>query len=498
VAVVVEPPRWTLQPIERELALREVSAILDAPARWDGATIVAEPPGPRPRLAAARRRLAFASSVAGGETAEFELEQAVQPGGRKITSHALHGLHPYKGKFYPQLARSLINICRLEPGMRLLDPFAGCGTSVLEAALLGVTGVGVDANPLGTLVSQTKLELLRTPAYRVRHQLSGIRLRRSRRLHPEADYLERWFPPANYRALLSLLDALNRIEDTPARRGGLVALSSVLRAASYQDPKQIRVYRRPADDKIPSLTELFRTAVDELLHGLEGVQQTPEFALARLARSRSRVIPGDARQLERCLSNRLVPFDGVITSPPYAMALPYVDTDRLSLRALGLLEGGQAAAEARLIGHRDITDGARKKLEAQIEAATWVPQQLAALLRDTLSVAASQEAGFRKRRTPALLYRYFRDMRRVLGQLASVICPGAPVVLVIGDNRVAARNGGTTRVPTADILGELAKGQGLDLEDRLEKRLTSFGAKDTVHQRNAMGHEEVLFFRCRA
>jgi hypothetical protein len=494
-SVVVEPPRWALQPFERELALREVSALLDAPAQWDGATIVAEPSVERPRLAFARRRLAFASSIDGRQTAEYELEQAVQPRGRKITSHALHGLHPYKGKFYPQLARSLINICRLEPGMRLLDPFAGCGTSVLEAALLGVTGIGVDANPLGTLVSQTKLELLAAPAERVYDHLTGLRLVQSRRSHLEADYLERWFPPENYRALLSLIDAIERIAYTPARRGGLVALSSVLRAASYQDPKQIRVYRRPATDEIPPLKELFRTAVDELLRDLERVQQTPEFSLSRLTRSRSRVLPGDARQLQRCLSKRLVPFDAVVTSPPYAMALPYVDTDRLSLRALGLLEGGQAATEARLIGHRDITDGARKELEAEIDSASWIPNKLAELLLETLGVAAAAEAGFRKRRTPALLYRYFRDMRQVLQQLVNVVRPGAPVVVVIGENRVAGINGGTARVPTADVLAELAECQGLRLEDRLLKRLTSYGAKDTVHQRNAMGQEEVLFFR---
>ena len=48
-------------------------------------------------------------------------------------------------------------------------------------------------------------------------------------------------------------------------------------------------------------------------------------------------------------------YDAAITSPPYAMALPYIDTQRLSLVWLGLVEpGGIAGLEAELIGSREL------------------------------------------------------------------------------------------------------------------------------------------------
>lgn len=49
-------------------------------------------------------------------------------------------------------------------------------------------------------------------------------------------------------------------------------------------------------------------------------------------------------------------------------------------------------------------------------------------------------------------------------------------------------------MPTADIIAVQAASHGLALTERFGKRLTSYGASDTPHQRNAMSHEEVLVF----
>ena len=60
-------------------------------------------------------------------------------------------------------------------------------------------------------------------------------------------------------------------------------------------------------------------------------------------------------------------FDAVITSPPYATALPYIDTQRLSLVLLGLIGADELrATEAALVGAREITIGERRALEAEL------------------------------------------------------------------------------------------------------------------------------------
>lgn len=497
------PPRWTLQPFERELAAREAAAVAGVDAVWTRERIRLA--GARPastRRLVERLGLSRAVVTADGElpTAQALLEEAAGGGG-KVTSHALHGLHPYKGKFYPQLARTLLNVCDVPVGGRVLDPFAGCGTTILEAALVGVRGVGLDANPLATLVSETKLRLLSYPVERLSGELSKLqRLPRAGRRLPDEEYLERWFPPENLAFLRHALAGIDRLTDEVARGAALVVLSSVLRQASHQDPSQLRVYRRP-DGEIPPLKGLFTDALAKVVADLGAIQRVDGVAWRRAGQLGSRVIEGDARRLCRVLREAHVDrFDAVVTSPPYANALPYVDTDRLSLRAFGLLPGGvQRTAEQRLIGNREIgTRDLRRRereMERDLEHARWIPAQLREVLELARTAAGEETAGFRKRRTPALLHGYFRDMRGVLRDVARLVKPGGAAAIVIGDNEIGGPGGTTVTVPTADLTATLGEQAGLRLEGDLSKRLTSYGASTTVHQRNAMAGERVLLFR---
>ena len=79
---------------------------------------------------------------------------------RKNSKYVTHGIHLYKGKFYPQLVKSLLNISHVKKNSIFLDPYCGSGTSMLEGYLNGIKSFGCDLNPLAVLISQTKLSVL--------------------------------------------------------------------------------------------------------------------------------------------------------------------------------------------------------------------------------------------------------------------------------------------------------------------------------------------------
>ena len=79
---------------------------------------------------------------------------------RKNSKYVTHGIHLYKGKFYPQLVKSLLNISRVKKNSIFLDPYCGSGTSMLEGYLNGMKSFGCDLNPLAILISKTKLNVL--------------------------------------------------------------------------------------------------------------------------------------------------------------------------------------------------------------------------------------------------------------------------------------------------------------------------------------------------
>ncbi len=81
------------------------------------------------------------------------------------TTKHVHRLHPYKGKFIPQLVEYFldenINTYKKEvffhPGNTVLDPFMGSGTTLVQASELGLNSIGIDVSEFNCLMSKVKL-----------------------------------------------------------------------------------------------------------------------------------------------------------------------------------------------------------------------------------------------------------------------------------------------------------------------------------------------------
>ena len=73
---------------------------------------------------------------------------------KKRTKH-VHGLHPYLGKYVPQLVEYFLKTY-FKPGDTVLDPFVGSGTSVVESNILGINSLGVDISVFNILLCKVK------------------------------------------------------------------------------------------------------------------------------------------------------------------------------------------------------------------------------------------------------------------------------------------------------------------------------------------------------
>ncbi len=73
---------------------------------------------------------------------------------RERTKH-VHRLHPYLGKFVPQLVEVFLQR-HFRPGQTVLDPFAGSGTTLVEASCAGVHSVGIDISAFNCLLVSAK------------------------------------------------------------------------------------------------------------------------------------------------------------------------------------------------------------------------------------------------------------------------------------------------------------------------------------------------------
>ena len=71
------------------------------------------------------------------------------------TKEYTHCLHNYPAMMIPQIARELLNRYGTPNGW-VLDPYCGTGTSLVEASMFGMNGVGCDINPLVRLIATAK------------------------------------------------------------------------------------------------------------------------------------------------------------------------------------------------------------------------------------------------------------------------------------------------------------------------------------------------------
>ena len=103
------------------------------------------------------------------------------------TTKHVHRLHPYKGKFIPQLVEYFLDEhidefkseVFFSPGDVVLDPFAGSGTTMVQAAELGIHSIGIDISNFNSMmidvkIGQYDLIALQTEIERIRTELSGF------------------------------------------------------------------------------------------------------------------------------------------------------------------------------------------------------------------------------------------------------------------------------------------------------------------------------------
>lgn len=427
-------------PYEHELALREVEQLLqpNSVERTKTGLLVANQQSDRQA-----GRLVYFSSIV-PKTADFPMatQQAllerVNGNGtrRQSTRYSAHGLHEYKGKFNPQIAKALLNIFGVQNDARVFDPFCGSGTSLVEAAHSGVRAVGIDINPLATFVANAKIASLGIDAYALEKAATDLlrRVKRSRRKAlgsgARIDYLKQWFQE-NVLLDIERLRSYALSSESGTANILLTIASNLLREYSLQDPGDLRIRRRKDPlPKVPFL-DAFESSVGEFVSKLSASQ-----SVLGLLDPRCEALKMDGRysnhHLTRIAENG---FDFALTSPPYATALPYIDTQRLSLVWLDLLTPQDVhRVGAELIGSREIRGVSKADLLDKLKRndANLPTAQSRFCMR--LQNAIGEKDGFRRKAVPILLYRYFEDMARSFSQTHRLMKPGAKFALIVGTN----------------------------------------------------------------
>ena len=457
-----------------------------------------------------------------------ELQRKVEtstlvPNGRKVSTYGVHGLHTYKGKFYPQLVKSLINYSGVESGSVFLDPFMGCGTAVIESFLAGMVAIGIDMNPLAHFISETRLSCLKLSPENIEREFNTLLINLEKYL-PDGDviselnvtmvtdlgmrlsleyemedieYLRSWFPlPVLYK-LFRIVQAIECISIPAMRDFFFVTLSDMMNDVSQQEPTQLRIRRRAEPIEDAPVYKKFSKLVHRNTFRLCAFLS--RYTSGQLARDFSCFL-GDIRHAEQMQSHYLKQdnqVDLIITSPPYATALPYIDTDRLSLAFLNLLNKRQKpAVERALIGSREIQTSLKNQLEQEFfdnYNHCPLPQDIKETIKRIYDLNYNAQVGFRRKNKPSLLYRYFMDMRTAMLQMYRLLKKDGICIIIIGDNVTTAGNA-KCQIPihTAQYLRLIAESIGFQTVEEIP---ITVSRENVAHFRHAITKNKILIFK---
>jgi DNA modification methylase len=330
------------------------------------------------------------------------------------TSSSTHGLHRYPAKFIPQIPRWAIRNFTSE-GDIVLDPFAGSGTTLVEALAEGRTSIGVDLDPMACLISQAKTAKL-DPS-----RLASLSEKLLLISNTAPAVLEvpltgvvnfgHWFSSDAWSSLQALRSGIDRLELSNDERAFLlVVFSSILRTVSNADDQTQKTYVSGTHSKSPP--PVFPTFVKKLSKAIDSANN--------LNRSRS----GSASKIITCSATDMPLGDGsvdlIATSPPYLDSVDYMYNLMLEYFWLG--------PEVGINSRKDFNERRRQ------------------------SIGAKQP--------------YFCNMSNHFVEAARVLKTNGRYVLVVGNSRTQAG-----MVPVHDALVALAADAGLHIEHAFAYRI---------------------------
>ena len=357
----------------------------------------------------------------------------------------VHRWWPYVQGYSAEFVRGVLDTAELPPAAPVLDPFAGSGTTLVEARRAGATAWGSELLAPAVLAARVKTAFELDPEeLRVAARKTVARARR--RTDGALPFLRetrQQFDPEVLGALTRLRDALppGKTEVGAAVR---LAFGRILIPSSRLHRSPCLGYNRRYRPAGTDPTARFLAAVEEMAGDL-----------AWLARERdrwgpaSRVVAGDARHLEWPRGKAAL----AVTSPPYVNGLDYVMNYKVDLAWLGF---ARSYADLAALRSAEVACDNLPRTETAAYRAVhgtgdpWLDELLGRIRENV-----TRKGTYRRDDVHAVVRRYFADLVPVLAQVRSALRPGGRFVLVVGDSLLAG-----AYVPADLLTARLAAGLG--------------------------------------
>lgn len=381
---------------------------------------------------------------------------------------AFHEWYRFVLSFPPHLVRQYLDKFSLGKGDVLLDPFCGTGTTLIEAKLYGICGIGIEANPFAKFASAVKtnwkidpdqlLNWAKELAISVKKELAEkginddighgqkIDFAHLKTLHPEAQKLliKNSISPLPLHKSLVLFEKIKIFQNEAFYNHAVLALANslVYKISNLKFGPEVGIGKIQNDAPVVSL---WLNEVHKIVTDLKGVDGDffPETG----------IYLSDSRQIDKMLEPQSV--NAVITSPPYPNEKDYTRTTRLESVVLGFINNMTELRELKKSLVRSNTRGVYKS-DIEDSVIDQFPEILGLAEQiERKRIELGKNSGFEKMYSKVTRL-YFAGMYMHLLNLTKVLKPGAMLAYVVGDQASYFR----ILIRTGELISQLAKAIG--------------------------------------
>ncbi len=386
---------------------------------------------------------------------------------------SIHEWYRFVLSFPPHLVRAYLERFGITHEQRVLDPFCGTGTVLVECKKLGIASAGIEANPMAHFASQVKVDWSVDPDRLMEHarlvvEIAHAELERQgiednplmQIVHDERTL--RTLPSESLKLLLTgsisplplhktlvLLECMQEHHDERYDRYERLALAKALvfTISNLQFGPEVGVGPAKHDAPVISTWLTCISAMANDLRKVQGLEETS--SVAHLA---------DARQVASVLEPHSI--DAVITSPPYPNEKDYTRTTRLESVLLGFIHN---KAELQALKRGLVRSNTRGVYKSDDDD-QWVKEhpeiQRIADAIEARRIELGKTSGF-ERLYARVTKLYFGGIARHLADMRLALRPGAQLAYVVGDQASYLR----VMIPTGQLLADIARSLGYELVD---------------------------------
>ena len=327
-----------------------------------------------------------------------------------------HGFHKYPAKYIPEFPRWAIKKYSNE-GDTVLDPFAGSGTTNIEAMLLNRDSLAIDIDPLALLLIRVKSTPIKPDLISTKHKDLLNRIDDSdlpsKKLLPNFKNRDHWFEIDISKKLALIKRCIEKESNKDIKNLFLVSFSSIIRKVSNADQGSHKpCVRKGRDRNIPDPIETFKNSLEE------NVKKSIQFYKeVKSNTSTVKIVKKDARNIN--ISNESV--DLAVTSPPYINALDYPRTHKLEYYWLGYYNDSLVDLKKEFVGTEKVYADQYKNLHK-----TGI---------DGLDTLIEKIYETDKKRA-YIVYKYYKDMEDNLQETYRTLKNKGRYIIFIGSNQI--------------------------------------------------------------